>query len=343
MQMNFNKNRTSISYWLIGAFILALGISASISALFQNSLQMPDNIGQFVIYNPSEIASINRLQFENQLGSVELEKRSDNNLWNLSKPRLLRANMETVQNILQALLDIKVLKIIRVDPINISHYSLDKPSLKITITNTEGKQQIMEFGFINPIDGSTYLKHSDHNDIFHIKAPSISLPSLVLTDFINSKIVPVAIEDIKQIQIFKGSIKQNQIHLSLSKVNEEWQGVNQRLLSTTKVKDFLTQLTELKTQTILDRITPNMQEVLDKALATPLYSMIVEDRQGQSATYTISGIINSIPDVKMEKKQNVIIQVSDRLSPYVVNKDVIKIFTQTQSSLQELTLKKIIY
>ena len=333
MLIRLETNKSTISFWLLAFFLVTLSVGVGISALFQNSLQIPENIGHRLLFKSSDFENIKKIILQNQLGTFHLKRNYETGKWDISHPRHLPANPKTVQNIINSLSNITIFKIFRLDKINTSHYSLDNPTTVITLVENDNDEQKIKFGLINPVDNSTYITHSSHNDIYHIKTLDNPVETYVLADFIDSKIFSLPSKEISKINIYRGIRKNNFLNLTISKSNNVWHGKNNRKLSEKKINNFFNKLTSLKSHIILDKTSERLEKNLNKYLKNPLYTVEIEDTNNSKTTYIVTSVINSLPEVKIEKRQNFMIKASNRKFPYILNKDFLNLFAQKQRGL----------
>jgi hypothetical protein len=69
----------------------------------------------------------------------------------------------------------------------------------------------------------------------------------------------------------------------------------------------------------------------------------IKNKEEELITYTVSPIINSLPQIKTEVRQNFIIQSSARDYPFLLNKDALKLFEKRDNSFKKLGINEIFY
>lgn len=282
---------------------------------------------------------------KNRLGSFRLERQHENGRshWELISPRKFPANHATVEKILAAMSDIKIRRVYQEDPINISNFSLDSPLLSLTLIDQKGEKSVLDFGLINPIDNSTYVRISSQKVIYHIDAMSFQLQGLDLTKFIDSRIFTFLPINVHTMRIYRGDKKSSQLQVAMILKNGQWTGSKGQPLDPTKVNSFMSEIITIHSLFILDKVSEELQKAVEQYTARPLYTIEVEDSNQNYYSYVVTGVINQLPGIKMERRQNFMITASNRKYPYLVEKSLIKTFYTTERSLKDLQFKKLFY
>ena len=326
-------------------FLFILLASGSISEFFQAPAFKNDDHGQHqTLFGNNEFSNVDKISFKNPLGTFHLIK-MDHNLtpWQLSFPRELSADRETISYIFEILRSVKIRKVYQQDLINMTNFSLSNPLIEMELFYNDGQRYKLLFGLINPIDNSTYLTKSDSGVIYHVDALKGSLETLDFSNFIDSKIIAFNQDDINSLKIYRGRSKNRRVQLAMKKEDKKWYGAKRRELDQKKAINYIKTLTSLRSTFILDKVNEKAQEKIDRYLTTPLYSMEITDNDNNVVTYKISAIIHSLPGIKMEKRQNFIIEASHRNHPFLFNKEDLTSFSKTQRSLASISVKKLFY
>ena len=151
---HFKASKATLSNTLLLCFFLAIIFSAAFSEFFQTpNGPNRDLLPYRRLFHPNQLDNVQKLELINGLGTFHLEKRQKlgAEVWELTYPRSLPANKETIAKILSGLKAIKILKIYTKDPINISNYSLNNPLMKINLTDISGEKTSLALGLVNPI------------------------------------------------------------------------------------------------------------------------------------------------------------------------------------------------
>lgn len=341
--MEYLLKKSSLSNWLILVFIIILGLGASISEFFQTPINSTTELSRYRSLFPGDkLTNLSEIALTNRIGTFRFEK-LDGQPWELIYPRKFPANIPTLNTIINSLQNIKIRKVYQKDPINMANFSLDAPLLEITIIEKDGKKSKLQIGLINPIDNSTYAMISTQKAIYHIDALKHPMSGLDLADFIDSHIFTFNPLKTASLKIYRGNKSQNAVQLQLKKTPKGWAGKNGRPLQNEKVIDYLTKLRNLKSNFILDKSSVKQTEQVEKFLEKPAYILEVEDENKNYFKYKISNVIPAIDKLKIERWQNFIITASDRKYPYLVKRDLIRLFTQSEKPLRKLQFKKLFY
>lgn len=344
MYLKFNLNKTVVTNWILFLFILTLSFTAIISELFRAPSTGHGDLDKYrALFHKKSFTDVKEVILKNRLGSFHLVKNNNQNSWHLKEPRTLPAKLESVDRVLNTFKDIKIKRIYSKDPINISNFSLAPPLISLTIFKKNQESVNISLGLIDSITNSTYLMTSEKDVIYQIDSLKESLEKLELLDFIDTKIISLKENQIASIKIFKGDKDKKNHQLSIRKANDKWKDSSGKELNPERVKDFLQNLTSLKSMAILDKVSKKLKEKLNKYLSKPLYSLEIQDNLKNTYSYLISPIIYNLPDLKLEKKQNFIIFASDRKYPYMFSKNHLSIFKVRQNTLGKIGFKKLFY
>lgn len=340
MLVKVSTNRTRAANALTIIFFVAILIGALASEFFQAPEIRNTELSRYqLLIQPEQIDQIQSLELKNRLGDFTLTK-SAAKVWNLTSPRNLPSNQETIGNILNGLSGIKIRKILPKDPINISNYSLDTPLMKIKINYITGKESELNVGLVNPIDSSTYVTFSNKDAIYHVDSFTRGVESLNLAHFIDSKVFTQKYEAVSSLRIYKGKLPSTKTRLTMIKDKGVWYTSSKQSYHTDKVKEYIQSLLSLKSSLILDKRTEKLNDALDRYFKNPSYT--IEIGSGDDKVfYEISYLINTIPDIKMEKRQTFIVKATNRPHPYIIEKDLMSIFHKKDSSFKKSSIKSI--
>ena len=332
-------NRNNISSLILIGLTSVLLIGATVSEFFQAPILSSKELSKLqFLFTQKEVESVTKLSIESGLGRFSLALGQTKN-WSLTSPRLIDANNDTIENILESLKKIKIKKIYPKDAINLANFSLDKPISTISLENTEGVSKKISFGLINPIDNSTYVSLDQDKAIYHVNFVNIPLEKLELSALIDSRIFSMDVDQLRSVQI----IGENRVtRLKMENKEKKWIS-SRRELDGVKVKKYLQELVSMKSHIILDKRTQKLEKRLERYLKRPFMKVLLTTDDDQKIEYLISYVINSLPDIKMEKKTNFIIKASNRQHPYLVDRSNMKLFYKKNSSFKSLPIKKLIY
>lgn len=342
MLVKISTDRTRAANTLTVIFAVAIILGALASEFFQAPETQNTALNRYqLLIKPEQVDQVQSIELSNRLGDFTLSKLKSNS-WTLTSPRNLPSNQKTVENIVKVLKEIKIRKILPKDAINISNYSLDAPLMKLKLHYFGGKESTLSVGLVNPIDRSTYLTFSNKDAIYHVDSLKGSLESLNLANFIESKIFTQDKKEVTHLKIYRGKLPSANTRLSLTRVKNNWENDSKKTVDPKSVEIYLTSLLNLKSSLILDKRTEKLDKSLEKYFKSPSYTVEVATKS-EKVFYEISYLINTIPDIKMEKRQTFIIKASNRLHPYIVEKNKLPLFQKTNRSFKKLSIKKLFY
>ena len=334
--------RSTYSSWFLVVFMLVLAISASISEFFQAPNLKTHELARYRLLIPQEFLSrIKTIHFKNRLGDFSFERNFRG--WELTSPRKLPANAEQILNIVKSLGEIKIKKIYNKDIINLSNFSLNSPPIEIKLRDESEEEIEVKFGLVNPIDKSTYALLSQKDAIYHVDSINYQMESLDLTSFVNSKIFSMNTGEINKFSLFRGKSENKQLQLGMAKKENIWKDARGKEMNGEKIHEYLNALTSLKSTMILDKINEPLEKKINQLLKNPLYTIKINTSPTDQIVYTISHLINSLPTLKLEKRQNFLIRSSNRRHPYILPKDSLQHFYKRQKHFRKLPFKKLFY
>ncbi|WP_372654824.1 DUF4340 domain-containing protein [Halobacteriovorax sp.] len=343
MLVKISTDRTRSANFLMLMFAIVLIIGGLASEFFQAPLSQNTALSRYqLLIKPEQIDQIESIQLDNRLGEFKINK-DKSNQWTLTSPRNLPSNTTTVANILNNLKEIKIRQILPKDTINISNFSLDSPLMKIKITYFGGKENVLNIGLVNPIDNSTYVTFSNKEAIYHVDALKTSMEGLSLSNFIEPRVFTQELSSIDNLKIYRGKIPSTNLRLSVKSEGDRWLDQSGNTLEPKDVEDYLKEILNLKSALILDKRTEKLDDALERYFARPSYTAEIMNKDGEKVFYEVSYLINSLPDIKMEKRQTFIVKASNRPHPYVIEKQHLNMFSKSQRSFKKLSIKKLFY
>jgi hypothetical protein len=341
--IKLQTNKSILSSWILGLFFLILIIGAIGSEFFQAPILTTQQFNRYrVLFKPEVLDGLQALTLKNRLGNFRVKK--DDSGWSLTNPRLLPANLKTVNSLMSELTAMKIRTISTKDAINISNFSLDKPLLSIVLEDKNGKKQQLDMGLVNPIENTTYVSFKGKDAIYHIDSLKTSLEGLDLSDFVDSRIISLPATEFKKLTLYRGVITpKTKPRLSISKEKGQWKDSKGRFYQLDEINSYLKDLTELHSNLIIDKRSEKLNEQLEKYSKSPIYTLRVEDSKAKLYEITITTVINSLDGIKMEKRQNVIVNASNKKHPYLLNKSLLKLFNKSHASFKKLSAKTLFY
>lgn len=342
MLLQINLRKSVLSSWLLLFFTLAIGVGAGISQFFQAPINNDNEINRYQnLFQPGQILGLREVVLKNSLGTFHFE-RADNNTntpWSMISPRNFPANSRLLNAIIDSLDDIKIRTVHQLDAINISNYSLDAPSLEISLIGNDKKKSHLKFGLVNPIDNSTFVTLSGQEAIYHIDNIKKPFGSLDLTDFINTKLISYNANEIKDLRI----ARQEKQTLLIVQKDDHWVGKNGKKLESDKVMRYFQTLTSLKSNIILDKVDGTQLEQIKKYFEKPLYMIKMTRKNGTVTEFEISPLVRQLTGLKLEKWKNVLFRDKSNQFVYILPKETLKYFSRSERNMRTLPIKKLFY
>ncbi len=326
--------RPTLSTLLVVVFTLILVFLGLFAEVFESETPEVD-LAQ-IYANPAPIAELQRLKtlrITNKQGSFLLENtHTEGKLegpWQMVEPQALKVKGDVVSRILDSLNAIRVRNLHRLEPINVTSYSLDNPTLTLNFVTDKNKTFEIKVGLINPIDNSAYLGLSSQNQIYQIDPLEMALESYDLAQLVESRVLALNAESLISLEIYSAK----GLELKLLKKDEQWVDQNGSILSENRVKNFFTKLEDLKSFSILNNLTNEQQEYMEAAMANPTYTLKLITGQGVRS-YMISEFRNGIPSISLSKNNFLALSSEDKKSFVLLDLDQARTFTTKSSELK---------
>jgi hypothetical protein len=231
-----------------------------------------------------------------------------------------------VAKIIDALNVIRVRNFHRLEPINITSFSLDNPTLTLLFTNFKNKNYEIKMGLINPIDNSAYLSLSSQDQIYQIDPIEMALESYDLAQLVESKVLAINMDSLQSLELYGADA----LKLKLLRKDQQWVDQTGIELSTNKVANFFEKLEQIKSFSILDKLTTEQQAFMVRTMATPSFNLKLISGQGVR-NYIISEVKGQIPGMNVAKNDTYALSTDERQSFVLIDKNELRIF-QTKSS-----------
>jgi hypothetical protein len=326
--------RPSLSTILVVFFFLILLFLGLFAEIFES--QSPEvDIAQ-IYANPVPVNDLQRLRslkLTNKHGTFTFENTDPEGLlsgpWQMIEPQALRLKNDVVSRIVDALNVIRVRNFHLLEPINISSFSLDNPTLTLLFTNASNKNFEIKMGLINPIDNSAYLSLSSQDQIYQIDPIEMALESYDLAQLVESKVLAINLDSLASLEIYSPA----GLQLKLLKKDDQWLDQNGTVLSQTKVKRFIERLEEVKSYSILDSLNTDQQIFMEKIMANPSYSLKLISGQGVR-TYMVSEVSGQIPGLSVVKGPTYALSTDEKKSFVLIGRDELRSFATKSSELR---------
>jgi hypothetical protein len=249
--------------------------------------------------------------------------------WQMVEPQALKVKDDVIPKIVDALNVIRVRNFHLLEPINIASFSLDNPTLTLTFKTFQDKSYEVKMGLINPIDNSAYLSLSSQNQIYQIDPIEITLESYDISQLVESRVLALNPESLVSLEIYTPT----GLEVKLLKKEELWVDQNGVSLDTNKVKKYFEKLEDLKSFTILDKLTIPQQAFMEAAMATPIYTLKLISAQGVRS-YFVSEIKNGIPGMNLSQSNFYALSSEEKKSFVLIEKEQLRAFTLKSSELK---------
>ena len=154
--------KPSLSTFLVVIFLFILLFLGLFAEVFESHAPEVD-LAQ-IYANPVPVADLQhlkQLKITNKQGAFLLENTHPTGdllgPWQMTEPQSLRVKSEVVSKIVDALNVIRVRNFHRLEPINITSFSLDNPTLTLNFILSTDKPFEIKMGLINPIDNLSLI------------------------------------------------------------------------------------------------------------------------------------------------------------------------------------------
>lgn len=326
--------RPSLSTTLVVFFFFILIFLGLFAEVFES--QTPEvDIAQ-IYANPapiSELKLLKSLKLTNKHGTFIFENTdSDGDLsgpWQMLEPQALKLKGNVVSRIIDALTAIRVRNFYRLEPINITSFSLDNPTLTLNFINSLDKNIEIKMGLVNPIDNSAYLSLSGQDQIYQIDPIEMALESYDLAQLVESKVLALNSDSLQSVEIYS----EEGLRLKLIRKDGLWLDQNAVQLSETKVKKFFEKIEEIKSSSILDKLSNEQKAFMEETLSLPAWSLKLITGQGVR-TYVIGRVKGEIPSMNVVKNDTYALSTDEKQSFVLIEKEELKILNTKSNDLK---------
>lgn len=326
--------RPTLSSLLVISFALILLFLGLFAEVFESQDKEVD-LAQ-IYANPIPIIELQHLKsfkMTNKQGSFVLENTDPEGKlqgpWQMLEPQALKVKGDVIPRILDALNVIRVRNFHRLEPINVTSFSLDNPTLTLNFTTTKNKSYEIKMGLINPIDNSSYLSLSSQNQIYQIDPIEMALESYDLAQLVESKVLAVNRDSLQSLEIYGV----DGLKLKLIKKEAHWHDQNGEILADQKVNKLFERLEEIKSYSILDKLNTDQQTYMEKVMATPEYSLKLISSSGVR-TYVMAPLSGQIPGMNVVKSGSYALSTDEKQSFVLIEKDDIKMLATRPADLK---------
>lgn len=321
----------------MGLFIGLVGVTTYLSVRFQRTLKNEQEIiEQIKLFSSRELENINKISLKNKSGDYSFERDREGEVlaWHMVSPESVSASSLFIDQLFNSLNVIKTKKLIPETPMNISNFSLNKPTAVLTLADNAGQSIVINVGIMNTIDNSTYLKIQGREGIFHVEAPTISLENATMADLIESRILALDINQITDIKLIKGN--SSVPLLNATKKQTGWVTNDNQPLEQSKLEDLFNSFNAVKSSFLLDKQSDAQEKQIQQLTRNPEYSLKVTFSDGNSTSFTITDTTTRLVDVDLKNEPYFLIMSSSGNIVYVVKQELITVFDLKPDSFKAL-------
>ena len=326
--------RPTLSTALVIGFALILVFLGLFAEVFESETPEVELAQSYAKRVPvKELQDLKTFKMTNKQRTFVLENTNpDGNLdgpWQMIEPQSLKVKGDVVPKILDILNVVRVRNFHRLEPINITSFSLDNPNLTLNFTNIKNKTFEIKVGLINPIDNSAYLSLSSQNQIYQIDPLEMTLESYDLAQLVESRVLALNPDSLMALEIYnpKG------LELKLVKKEAQWVDQNGTLLNEAKIQKFFERLEDLKSFSILSNLSGPQQQFMETAMASPVYTLKIITAQGVRS-YIISEIKNGITGMTLQKNNFYALSSDEKKSFVLLDTDQLRAFSIKTNELK---------
>lgn len=325
------KTRSLLSTWFSLVILILLGLYLGFIEFFQDSRM--ELASKNIITSPIQEDFLNKvhvIRFKNKLGRFSIKKEAND--WLMYEPRVIPAKTITIKDIINQLSNIKVQTVHEYEQINLKSFSLENPIIEIDLITKQQNKINIKLGIINRIDGTTYMTVSGHNLIFQTSAFKSAFEAFELSDFIDSNVFSIQENQIKRISIYhnKNSSPNNVLEFK----NDNWLSKKYKVISNENTFKKVKSILNIKTHMIIDKSNEELESFINNYLASPLYRVVVQTKEGQNIVYKVSTLTKAINELKIEKRQYFLMSASNRPYPFIITKNYLERFIIRYSDLR---------
>lgn len=338
--MRSNDKLAIASFALFGFFLI---IGLLFSELYQAPLREKNILHKFtLVLVPQDLADLSKITINNEQGDFQMQKSTEGE-WALTAPKEFLVNAHLMGRMLEELSHLKILSMIEADTINLNNYLLSNSKRKIVLTNSKNEEIVIMFGMNNTINNSTYIFLPERKVIYQIESPQIAFANLDLALLIENKVFQMQSSDVVEFSLYQGAAYKQDARLSLNWREDKWLNKKGQDLSTEKVLEFLQKTLSTKSFFILDQVSSEQENELNKHFSQPSFEVIVKNKNVENnLRYTISPRVKSLKNLDLPE-ESVFIKQSQSKLLYVVSVKNLDFLDIKESDLKALPIKKLFY
>ena len=136
-------------------------------------------------------------------GTIKIQRNPSNSLWNISQPLAVKGEDGVINNLLLALEEAQITRVVDEEPKNLDDFGLKNPTFKIALRFKTGEPKTLLMGDSSPIGQDAYLKLADEKRVLLslLNKNQVNLP---LGDLRNKTLLNFATRDVTAIDLRQG-------------------------------------------------------------------------------------------------------------------------------------------
>lgn len=290
-----------------------------------------ETIKEFSLLPGDQINSVTYLSIKNRFGLIEFLKESPSPFpWLITSHQNLLAETKKIKSLLTNLQGIKVKRQIKADQISIKNYSLDNPFLELSYLLSGQNISKLKIGLINDLKKVAYIQFGNSNTILEVTYRSLNFFDNNFSSFTSNYPLNFIDKNASKIELHNGPK-----HIfTIQKVNNVWisEAEKNQKLNNEKIMNWLEELSKIKNEIILDKITEQQKNILENSKQVWRRSKLVvhtsDEKIYEYDFYSTPNILE-----KENKKQDEFVLIDKyRAFPIILNQDAKKLLNITLRS-----------
>lgn len=333
--MSLSKKKiTSIIFNLIFILLVISGIFLTDFFKFniKNSKQILD---QTLLFSNKDLELMTKLTIKNKNGEFIFEKQIvDQKIqWIMVSPKSVKASSLFIEKLYDSLKIVKIIKSVEDTVANSANFSLVNPNSSLILSNEQQKIIAIDFGLLNAIDKTTYIRIQGKPGIIHLEAPSSSLESIQISDLIESKVFNLNIEEVKSIAIDKKAAG-NLMTLNFDEI--KWKNEKSVVLDEKRVKSFLTDLLNINSAFTLENQSEEQKKQTQKIMASTQFTIKFSMANNANLIFYVSGLFTNLLDITLNEEEHFMVGSNQNSTVFVLKKDFLNSINLNKEFLQSL-------
>jgi hypothetical protein len=221
--------------------------------------------------------AINKIELKKKDAEPILLAKNDSDFWQITEPKPLRADPNTVSEMLSSLSSLTSDRVIEEKPSDLKRYGLDPPTVEADITEKGNKTQKLLFGDETPAGSAVYAMLAGGSRVFTVSSYTKNGVDKSLNDLRDKRLLTVDSDKISRVEL----LKKNQ-DIEFDRNNDEWQILKPKPLraDNTQVADLVRKLSDARMELSATVDKDEKNTASEFAKATPVATAKVSDQSG---------------------------------------------------------------